>query len=126
MTYLPRFVALAVLCFLNACSGGDSGTAIPVSSPPPTPVPAAEVAATTALAFDPPTVTIVQGGTVTFDFQSVAHNVFFDATAGAPQSITQPTSNTSVTLTFATAGTFGYACHIHPYMHGTVTVVAAK
>ena len=112
--------------FFAACGGSGTEMTTPVTPAPQTPVPAAEVAATSALAFDPPVVTITQGGTVTFDFQSVAHNVFFDGVAGAPQSITQPTANTSVTLSFQTPGTFAYTCHIHPYMHGTVTVIARK
>jgi plastocyanin len=54
----------------------------------------------------------------------VPHNVFFDAVAGAPPNITQPLSNASQTVTFNAVGTFTYTCHIHPFMHGTVTVVA--
>jgi Plastocyanin len=68
-------------------------------------------------------VTIAVGGTVTVDFGSVAHNVFFDnAPAGAPANITAATSNASMALTFNQAGTFVYNCHIHPGMHGTVVV----
>jgi plastocyanin len=103
---------------LVAC-GDDSGTG-PVDQ---TPVPAATVQATPAITFAPGQVTVVPGGTVTFDFGTVAHDVFFDnAPAGAPANITAPSANKSVTLTFATKGTFIYNCHIHPGMRGTVVV----
>ena len=73
--------------------------------------------------FTPGNVAVLQGGTVTFDFGSLAHNVFFDgAPAGAPANIPDATSNTSVTRTFNTKGTFQYNCHIHPGMRGTVVV----
>jgi plastocyanin len=103
---------------LGAC-GGDSATGPVVT----TPVPAATVQATPAIKFTPNTVTLIAGGTVTFDFGSVEHNVFFDnAPAGAPANITAPSANKSTTLTFTTKGTFVYNCHIHPGMRGTVVV----
>jgi plastocyanin len=63
------------------------------------------------------------GGTATFEFGSLGHNVFFDnAPAGAPANITAVTTNQSVTRTFTTAGTYNYNCHIHPGMKGVVVV----
>ena len=107
---------------LGAC-GGDSGyVTAPVDTPPP-PVQAATVQATPAEKFTPGTVTLTVGGTVEFDFGPLAHNVFFDnAPAGAPESITAPSANKTVTLTFNTPGTFAYNCHLHPGMRGTVIV----
>lgn len=105
---------------LAACGGSSTSTDPVVSGPPVT---AATVQATPSNQFTPNTVTIVVGGTVTVDFGSVAHNVFFDnAPAGAPANITAPSSNKSATLTFNQAGTFEYDCHIHPGMRGTVVV----
>jgi plastocyanin len=116
---MGALLAVVSAASLVAC-GGSSSTA-PASSG--TPVTAATVNATPSLQFTPNTVTIVVGGTVTMDFGAVAHDVFFDNDpAGAPASITTPTSNTSATLTFNQAGTFVYNCHIHPGMHGTVVV----
>lgn len=80
----------------------------------------ATVTATTGLSFDPGSVTISQGGTVTWNFQSVTHNVTF-TTAGAPANIGD-TSNGSVARTFNTKGTFNYHCTIHAGMNGTVVV----
>jgi plastocyanin len=112
-------LAPLALLALAAC-GGDSPTG-PVTDP--TPVPAATVQATPAEQFTPNRVTLVAGGTITFAFGSLEHNVFFDnQPAGAPANITAPSANKSVTLTFGTKGTYEYNCHIHPGMRGTVVV----
>jgi plastocyanin len=94
--------------------GSDAG-------PPPNPM-TAEVAATPQITFDPSSVTIAVGGTVTWVFGSVAHNVYFDPVAGAPSNITGSNSSTEISRTFAQAGTFPYACQIHSGMSGTVRV----
>ena len=107
---------------LAACGGsGDGTTGIgPISGPP---TQSATVQATPSLQFTPGSVAITAGGTVTFVFGSVPHDLYFDdAPPGAPANITTPSSNTSATVTFSRAGTFTYNCHIHPGMKGTVTV----
>jgi len=72
-------------------------------------------------------VSLAVGGTVTFAFGTVGHNVYFDnATAGAPSDITGVNANVSVSRSFPSAGTFEYTCHIHPGMKGTVVVGAAS
>jgi plastocyanin len=109
-------VLLASLAAALVACGGDS-------TAPPVPVQAATVQATPSKQFTPGNVAVLQGGTVTFAFGSLGHNVFFDnAPAGAPANITATTSNQSQTLTFNTKGTFPYNCHIHPGMRGTVVV----
>jgi len=98
-----------------ACGGGGYGT----TAPPPPP---STVAATPSLTFDPATLTVNVGETVTFAFGSVPHNVFFTQQAGAPADIAGNNTNVSIPRTFATAGTYAYTCHIHPSMHATVVV----
>jgi plastocyanin len=122
------FALFAVTCFAaSACGGGGYGSspsAATSTTPtsPNTPAVADQINATPSLTFDPPTLTTKVGHTVTFAFGSVGHNIFFDAATGAPADIPGVNANTSVTRTFATAGTFTYTCHIHPYMQGSVVV----
>jgi plastocyanin len=73
--------------------------------------------------FTPSTVTIAPGGSVTWTFGSTVHNVGFSA-ANAPANIPD-VSNSQVSRTFATAGTFPYACSLHVGMNGTVVVQGA-
>jgi len=81
----------------------------------------AQVAATLAATFDPGTVDIAVGGTVTWQFQSLAHNVTFASTTGVPNHIGNST-NASVSRTFNTAGAFSYICTLHGGMNGSVVV----
>ena len=112
------FATLATAA-LSACGGGDSVTG-PIDE---TPVQSATVQATAAIRFTPNRVNLIVGGTVTFAFGTLEHNVFFDnGPAGAPANITAPSANKSIALTFPTKGTYVYNCHIHPGMRGTVVV----
>jgi len=120
-----RWFALVAASLLGAACGGDGygGSTGPGDGPPGDPQPTATVQATPSERFTPATVELTAGGTVTFAFGSLAHNVFFDnAPAGAPESIPAATSNQSVTRTFPTAGRYVYNCHLHPGMTGTVNV----
>lgn len=109
-------------CVFAACGGSATMTAV---TPPATIPLTEEVSADPSLVFTPGTVTIQRGGSVVIDFGPVAHNVFFDnQPAGAPPNVDGTNANVSKSLSFSTAGTFVYNCHIHPGMHGTVVVVA--
>lgn len=117
---LPRsarlFLASFTLFGVAACGGSSTQ---PATESQPT----ATVNATNSLQFTPTPVHLTVGGTVTFKFASIQHNLFFDnAPTGAPANIPNLTSNTSVTRTFNTAGTFVFNCHVHPGMSGTVIV----
>ena len=112
----------AVACGGDGYGSGSAGPTGPVD-PGTAPVPAAAVQATPAERFTPQSVVLATGGTVTFEFGSLGHNVFFDnAPAGAPANITAVTTNQSVARTFTTAGTYVYHCHVHPSMTGAVFV----
>jgi plastocyanin len=114
-------LATTLAAFAVACgSSGISGTSNnPGGAPPMT----AAVNATSLNTFTPANVAIGVGGTVTFTFGDVAHNVFFDnSPAGAPDAITGANANMTAARTFTTAGTFEFDCHIHPGMKGTVLV----
>jgi len=118
-----RTLALvAVTCLAaSACGGGGYGSPSSPTSPNTPPV-ADQVNATASLVFDPSALNTTVGHTVTFKFGSVGHNIYFDAATGAPADIPGVNSNTSVTRTFDTAGTYTYSCHIHPFMQGQVVV----
>ncbi len=74
------------------------------------------------LSFTPFTTVIKQGGTVTFEFPQLPHNVIFEPKTGVPQDI-QVTSNVRIARTFGTVGLFPYDCTLHPGMKGEVNVV---
>ena len=113
-------IASLSIALVGACGGDDSS---PTQVVDPTPVLAATVQATPAERFTPGRVNLRAGGTVTFAFGSLEHQVFFNsAPAGAPEDIPAPTANQTVTRTFTTPGTFVYNCRIHPGMSGTVVV----
>jgi plastocyanin len=128
-----EFVWVLGLALATACSGGGTSTSPASSGTGSTgstggtgstgsTTPATnQIIASNAIAFNPTTLTVAKGTDVTFTFQDITHNVTFDGTSGAPSNIGN-TANGSVVRTFATAGTFGYQCTIHPGMRGTVIV----
>ena len=118
---ITRILAIATAALAAACS--SSTYAGSSNNPGGAPAMTAAVNATSLDTFTPSNVVVGVGGTVTFTFGDVAHNVFFDnAPAGAPDAIAGANANMSQSRTFTTAGTFEYNCHIHPGMKGTVVV----
>lgn len=118
MSNNARFAAFAAVAFvLAACSDSNS----PENPPPAT----ATVTATAGQAFSPQTIRVATGGTITWKFESLGHNVTFDAVTGAPEDIPGSNANTSIARIFAANGTFPYHCTIHPGMTGTVQVTAS-
>ena len=120
MTRSTRLIMILAVLTAAAC-GGSSGGYGGIASPPP-PTDPRTITASTSLAFTPATLTVTAGDTVTFAFQSVAHNVFFDTQTGTPANIDGSNANSSITRVFTTPGTYRYTCHIHPFMEGTVVV----
>jgi plastocyanin len=117
----------AVTLALIACSGGGGGSSYSTPTDPygnqgttGTTTSANTIQATDGLAFDPTSLTVSKGTTVTFTFGSITHNVAFDAGAGVADI---PNSyGTSVQRMFNNAGTFAFHCSIHSYMNGQITV----
>lgn len=75
---------------------------------------------TPGTSFDPASVDIAVGGTVTWNITGIPHNVTFAGGAGAPANI--PTGTGTDSRTFNTVGTFNYSCTLHIGMNGTVVV----
>lgn len=106
---------------ITATIGGKVGTAnITVTSSGGSLPLAAEVTMP-GNTFSPFLTTIGVGGTVTFRFGSVEHNVIFGNVTGKPTDI-QIINNASVPRTFNTKGLFPYDCTVHPGMSGQVEV----
>jgi plastocyanin len=85
------------------------------------PTSASVVASSGDFTFAPRDVAISRGGSVTWTFGTLEHNVNFLGGAGAPSSITSGYA-ASISRTFATAGNFSYNCTIHAGMSGQVIV----
>jgi plastocyanin len=119
-----RLLLVITASLAQACGGdggGYGGPTDPGGGGAPSAAP--PVQATPAIQFTPAAVELTAGGTVTFQFGPVEHNVYFDnAPPGAPANITAPSTNQSITRTFPTAGQFRYNCHIHPGMTGIINV----
>jgi plastocyanin len=108
----------SLLAATAACSGASTAPASGNNGqlPPNT------VDANVNNAFDPGNLTVAAGTVVNFQFDATGHNVNFSPVTGAPASILGTNSNTTISRTFGTAGTFPYQCTIHPGMNGTITV----
>jgi plastocyanin len=108
---------------LSGCS--DSAAPAPMhGSPAPEPAPAPAPAPTNAaveihdFAFSPKTIAVPVGTTVTWtNKDGTEHNV-----TGAGLKSASFGADGTYSYTFAKAGTFMYACSLHPQMKGTVTV----
>ncbi len=100
--------------------------AMPASAAAATPEPGADAVLIDDFAFSPPEMTVTAGESVTWTFGSdpEQHTVTpadGEAFDGSRQLFTDDT----FVVRFDEAGTFAYLCTLHPFMTGTVTVVAA-
>jgi plastocyanin len=125
--HVAAFVAAASLALaVAACGGGATASPSPLSSPAsaaPSEAPPAGGTDVTieGFAFNPPDLTVKVGATVTWSNRDAApHTVKWDD--GTPGSGQLTSGGAPYTRTFDTAGTFSYACGIHPNMKGTITV----
>jgi plastocyanin len=105
---------------------GGSASAAPAATPTPPPGPSSETASVDIvdLAFEPTTVELTAGESVTWTNTGAApHTV--TAEDGSFDSKTLKTG-AAFTETFDTPGSFAYLCQIHPDMRGTVRVVEGQ
>ena len=74
--------------------------------------------------FNPPTLTVKAGTTVTWtNKDDIPHGIA--ATGNAFKRSNALDTDDSYSFTFTTPGTFQYFCYIHPHMTGTIVVEAA-
>ena len=77
-----------------------------------------------SFSFNPSSVTITRGGSVTWthDGAAATHNVTFNSGASGTPANVGNLSSGNASRTFSTAGTFSYHCTNHNGMTGTVVV----
>jgi plastocyanin len=123
---VPYLARLALICALASialagCGGRDNGgtPAVPTSIVATSP---GEVVIQN-IAFNPETISVQAGGTVTwrFDDGGVPHTVSSDANSPAAFDSGQLATGT-FPFRFKVAGRYPYHCNVHKKMHGVVTV----
>ncbi len=122
-------LAVLVLVLVAGCSGSSSGTSGSTgtgSSTTPATTGGSSATSLTIVesnfAFDPASLTVKVGDTVTFDNQdSTTHRVVVGDSDLGDQAPGQ-----KVTWTASATGTFPVKCTIHPSMTGEIVVEAAK
>lgn len=117
-TGLVTGVAIGSATITATSSGISSTRAMTVTAA--LPAPSSAQVDMPGTSFQPSLVTIAQGGTITWVFTALGHNVLFGAGSGAQDM--PVTTNASVARTFNTKGTFGMTCTVHAGMSGTITV----
>jgi plastocyanin len=107
---------------ITASAGGFTGTrTMSVVTPTdPGPAPNSVTVAMPGTAFEPSVFRLARGGTVTFVFTEVAHDVQFGG-GSAPANI-PVTTNASISRQFNTAGNYTILCTLHAGMTGNITV----
>lgn len=118
---LVGLLVFAAAIGLSACStsgsGGTAGAGEPVAT--------STVDLPPSYRFDPPSIQVKAGTTVTWtNHDNFTHSVqLLDGGLPAEPMVMQPGSNAA--FSFETAGTYHYQCHLHPQnMQGTVTVTS--
>lgn len=107
----PRWLGMGLVAFaLAACSAGTGSRSV----------------VTTDFQFDPTVLTVTVGAQVEYRNQDKAEHTVsqgrdgqLDADAAFDEKLPR---DSAITITFATAGTFGVTCTIHPTMNQVVTV----
>jgi len=125
---LRSLLLVSLLALTVAACGSDTPATQPTPTPTPTPTPGTGTTVTipigaaglTTTAYQPATVTVAVGGTVTWvNNDNIAHTATANSRAFDTGTINP---GASASRTFSTAGSFPYLCSIHPGMVGTVNV----
>jgi amicyanin len=116
-TILFAFLAAAVLAVMlvSGCTQSSG------NNPPPS----GNAVNIQNFAFNPQTLTVSTGSTVTWtNMDSVQHQIAADSGQAAIADFSSPNmaQGSTYSYTFQTAGTWTYHCSIHPTMKGTVIV----
>ena len=119
----------AFVLAVAGCGGSSSSTSSDTGASQASSTPAAGGAASASAKVDianfkynPPTITIKTGGTVTWTNSDATSHTATDQAGGSFDTGTLKKGQ-SKQETFSRAGTFSYVCLFHPFMHGTVRVV---
>jgi plastocyanin len=109
--------AITVAATLAGCAPGSSAGTSPVAT--------TEVRLPPSYTFEPASIAVTTGATVTWtNDDHFTHSVQF-TDGGLPTDPLMMEPGASTTFTFPSAGTFHYQCSLHPQnMRGTVTVGA--
>jgi plastocyanin len=112
---------LLAACGPQAVTPAGTLPPIPVSTAPAA-LPGNAVVNISGFAFDPPSLTIKVGTTVTWTNQdSAVHNVKADDNSWGSNDLNK---GDTYSFTFAQAGTYPYRCGFHANMKGTIIVVS--
>lgn len=128
MTAYSRYIlctACIVLVILaGTIAGCTSYQTAPAPAAPPAVTGGGNAVAINNFAFDPPTMTVKTGTTVTWtNYQDgVPHIIASDTGSPMPFSSDSLSTGASYSFTFTKPGTYAYHCSIHPSMKGTVLV----
>jgi len=114
LTIAISILTVLSLAFLSGCGGSSSNN----TTDGTTPGTQTDKVNISNFAFEPSTITVTAGTTVTWTNQdSVAHTVVSDTFKSGNLSQGQ-----AFQFKFDTKGTYNYSCSIHPTMKGTVIV----
>ncbi|MDD1689671.1 MAG: cupredoxin family copper-binding protein [Methanoregula sp.] len=111
---------LVLACVIAGCASYQS---TPATAAPPAATSGGNTIAIKNFAFDPASLTVKAGTTVTWTNQdSVPHIIASDTGSPAAFSSSSLSTGASYSFTFTQAGTYAYHCTIHPSMKGTIIV----
>src|SRR5258706_672524 len=120
MKKISSLIVIAMFSVFSACGGSGGGGGIvarPAPPPPPPPTCADFTFCMRASSFQPTTLTVAKGTSVSFQNNSaVDHNVVFDNAASGAADIGLISSGT-VVRTFNTAGTLALSFNIHAWVN---------